>query len=228
MGIAFGMVFQIVDDILDVTDTTEQLGKPAGHDLVEGVYTLPVLRTLAMDGGVGEELGSLLGKPLDVARAGQGVGDRAGQRGVESAATTARRYVARRRSRLRRTSPPGRPPTRRRPCSITPALLSVTFSPWAASRSVSELGGLRSDLRGFRRPERKKGPPRDPLGGPLRDCCARLSSGDGELLDHPQHEVRCAFLAGRCGALDGRRALDGRSALTGGSRRPCGIRDMSA
>src|SRR5262245_40942791 len=59
-GNAFGMVFQIVDDILDVTDTTEQLGKPAGHDLVEGVYTLPVLRTLAMGGGVGEELASLL------------------------------------------------------------------------------------------------------------------------------------------------------------------------
>ena len=45
-GNAYGMVFQIVDDILDITDTTEQLGKPAGHDLVEGVYTLPVLRTL--------------------------------------------------------------------------------------------------------------------------------------------------------------------------------------
>ena len=48
-GNAYGMVFQIVDDILDITDTTEQLGKPAGHDLVEGVYTLPVLRTLAME-----------------------------------------------------------------------------------------------------------------------------------------------------------------------------------
>ncbi len=35
-GNAFGMVFQIVDDILDITDTTEQLGKPAGHDLVDG------------------------------------------------------------------------------------------------------------------------------------------------------------------------------------------------
>ena len=46
-GNAYGMVFQIVDDVLDVTATDEQLGKPAGHDLVEGVYTLPVLRTLA-------------------------------------------------------------------------------------------------------------------------------------------------------------------------------------
>ena len=43
---AYGMAFQIVDDILDVVATDEQLGKPAGHDLVEGVYTLPVLRAL--------------------------------------------------------------------------------------------------------------------------------------------------------------------------------------
>ena len=41
-GNAYGMVFQIVDDVLDLTATDEQLGKPAGHDLVEGVYTLPV------------------------------------------------------------------------------------------------------------------------------------------------------------------------------------------
>ena len=94
-GNAFGMVFQIVDDILDITDTTEQLGKPAGHDLVEGVYTLPVLRTLAMDGGAGEELVALLGHAARDGRAGQGAGDRAGQR--------------RRRERRRH-----RPPVRRR------------------------------------------------------------------------------------------------------------------
>ena len=43
------MVFQIVDDVLDITATDERLGKPAGHDMVEGVYTLPVIRTLATD-----------------------------------------------------------------------------------------------------------------------------------------------------------------------------------
>ena len=31
-GLAYGMAFQIVDDILDVVATDEQLGKPAGHD----------------------------------------------------------------------------------------------------------------------------------------------------------------------------------------------------
>ncbi len=40
------------------------LGKPAGHDMVEGTYTLPVIRTLARP-GVGDDLRSLLGRPLD-------------------------------------------------------------------------------------------------------------------------------------------------------------------
>ncbi len=71
-GTAYGTAFQIVDDILDVVATDEQLGKPAGHDLVEGVYTLPVLRALA--GPEGDELRTLLGKPIegaDVERARQ-------------------------------------------------------------------------------------------------------------------------------------------------------------
>ena len=41
-GLKFGITFQIADDILDVVGTDEELGKPAGHDLEEGVYTLPV------------------------------------------------------------------------------------------------------------------------------------------------------------------------------------------
>ena len=54
-----------VDDLLDVTATDEQLGKPAGNDLVEGTYTLPVIRTLA--GPTGAELRDLLGGPIDPA-----------------------------------------------------------------------------------------------------------------------------------------------------------------
>ena len=46
-GLHYGMAFQVVDDILDVVATDEELGKPAGHDMAEGVYNLPVLRTLA-------------------------------------------------------------------------------------------------------------------------------------------------------------------------------------
>jgi heptaprenyl diphosphate synthase len=64
-GEAFGMTFQVVDDVLDITATDEQLGKPAGHDMVEGVYTLPVLFTLQSGGVAASELLALLGKPLD-------------------------------------------------------------------------------------------------------------------------------------------------------------------
>ena len=64
-GHNYGMAFQVVDDLLDVTATTEALGKPSGNDLVEGTYTLPVIRALA--GPAGDDLRSLLGGPIDSA-----------------------------------------------------------------------------------------------------------------------------------------------------------------
>jgi geranylgeranyl pyrophosphate synthase len=62
-GRSYGMAFQLVDDVLDLVATEAELGKPAGHDLEEGVYTLPVILTLA--GGHGPELRELLGGPVD-------------------------------------------------------------------------------------------------------------------------------------------------------------------
>ncbi len=62
-GHAFGMAFQIWDDVRDLLCTEEELGKPAGHDMVEGTYTLPVIRALA-DPEHGPELGALLGGQL--------------------------------------------------------------------------------------------------------------------------------------------------------------------
>jgi len=45
-GYSIGMAFQITDDILDVTASSEQIGKPAGNDLRQGIITLPVIYAL--------------------------------------------------------------------------------------------------------------------------------------------------------------------------------------
>lgn len=45
-GYNTGMAFQITDDILDFTATSEQLGKPVGSDLRQGNVTLPVIYAL--------------------------------------------------------------------------------------------------------------------------------------------------------------------------------------
>jgi octaprenyl-diphosphate synthase len=42
-GREFGIAYQIVDDILDITEAESRLGKPAGSDLVQGTITLPVI-----------------------------------------------------------------------------------------------------------------------------------------------------------------------------------------
>lgn len=44
-----GIIFQITDDILDLNSDTKTLGKPAGNDILEGTYTLPVLLALEKD-----------------------------------------------------------------------------------------------------------------------------------------------------------------------------------
>lgn len=45
-GHDIGMAFQITDDLLDISQTSEQIGKPVGSDIRQGIITLPVLRAL--------------------------------------------------------------------------------------------------------------------------------------------------------------------------------------
>lgn len=92
-GLAYGMVFQIVDDILDIVATDEQLGKPAGHDMVEGVYTLPVLRTLAMSSVAADELRDLLGQPIDSVVCDKALSIVRTGPGIDEAIEAARLYV---------------------------------------------------------------------------------------------------------------------------------------
>jgi geranylgeranyl pyrophosphate synthase len=42
-GVSLGLAFQIADDVLDYTSSEDEIGKPIGHDLVEGFATLPLM-----------------------------------------------------------------------------------------------------------------------------------------------------------------------------------------
>ncbi len=55
-GMEIGVAFQIVDDVLDLYGHSHAIGKPAGSDLREGVFTLPVLMTLLEDPALQELL----------------------------------------------------------------------------------------------------------------------------------------------------------------------------
>ncbi len=90
-GQAYGMAFQVIDDVLDVVATAEQLGKPAGHDLVEGVYTLPTIR--ALQGAAGDDLAGLLGHPLEPEEVDRALALLRADGAVDAALVTARGYV---------------------------------------------------------------------------------------------------------------------------------------
>jgi heptaprenyl diphosphate synthase len=61
-----GLVFQMADDVLDLVANEAFLGKPAGSDIGEGTYTLPVL--YALEGPAGPEIRDLLGAERPYAR----------------------------------------------------------------------------------------------------------------------------------------------------------------
>ena len=91
-GHCFGMIFQIRDDILDVTATEGELQKPAGQDLAEGIYTLPALIALA-DPAAGPDLRALLGQPLGQPERDKARAIVAESPGIAAAVEVARRFV---------------------------------------------------------------------------------------------------------------------------------------
>ena len=88
-GHHLGMCFQVVDDVLDLTSTDEALGKHAGQDLLEGIYTLPVI--YALDGST--ELRSMLGAPLDGDRLAAARSIIAGNGAIDAALAVARDHA---------------------------------------------------------------------------------------------------------------------------------------
>ena len=92
-GRCFGMMFQLRDDVLDVIASNGELGKPAGQDLAEGIYTLPVLLALE-DPEVGNELRPLLGHPLGQPERDKAKAIVASSPGVAATVAEGRRYSA--------------------------------------------------------------------------------------------------------------------------------------
>lgn len=60
IGYNLGMNFQIEDDLLDMTQDSEKLGKPAGSDLARGIMTLPTILVLEKEFAEREELIGLI------------------------------------------------------------------------------------------------------------------------------------------------------------------------
>lgn len=63
-GSYFGISFQILDDILDFISTDDRLGKPVSNDVIEGIYTLPVI--LALQGTDRKKMLSVLQDAINV------------------------------------------------------------------------------------------------------------------------------------------------------------------
>jgi len=92
-GRKFGMVFQVRDDILDITATDGELKKPPGQDLAEGIYTLPALLALA-DPDAGPDLRALLGQPLAQPERDKARAIVMGTSAITESVSSARAYVS--------------------------------------------------------------------------------------------------------------------------------------
>ncbi|TVU20131.1 hypothetical protein EJB05_36324 [Eragrostis curvula] len=68
-GRNLGLSFQVVDDILDFTQSAEQLGKPAGSDLAKGNLTAPVIFALQEEPRLREIIDSEFSEPDSLATA---------------------------------------------------------------------------------------------------------------------------------------------------------------
>ncbi|UQS84897.1 polyprenyl synthetase family protein [Apilactobacillus apisilvae] len=67
IGSEFGIAFQLRDDLIDFEDNKEDAGKPILNDILDGIYTLPVI--YAMQTNYKDELTSILNKKDQLKRA---------------------------------------------------------------------------------------------------------------------------------------------------------------
>ncbi len=93
-GSSLGRAFQIVDDVLDYAGEDTRVGKPVGHDLVEGSATLPLILAVS-NPSTGPRLERLLedGKPLGAERVAEIVRIVRSGDAIEGSRAEARRWA---------------------------------------------------------------------------------------------------------------------------------------
>jgi geranylgeranyl pyrophosphate synthase len=77
-GLHLGMAFHLIDDILDLTSSASVLGKPVGNDLIEGVYSLPVIYAISRCAELRTILMDAPATPADIPRASALIRDAGG------------------------------------------------------------------------------------------------------------------------------------------------------
>ena len=100
-GRLLGLAFQIADDVLDYTSSEDEIGKPIGHDLIEGFATLPLMMARE-NAKVAKELDAILvdGRVLSLDEARRAAGIVRASDGPRSALARASELAADARSRL--------------------------------------------------------------------------------------------------------------------------------
>lgn len=104
-GTELGMAFQVIDDILDLRERTDTIGKPAGNDLRQGVVTIPVMifaKGLADDSDTRKTIEAIIaGDETNDASIDDIVSQIRVSGALERSQEVARAYVERARERLR-------------------------------------------------------------------------------------------------------------------------------
>ena len=95
-GLNFGIAFQIIDDVLDLTGEESEVGKSLGTDLSKGKLTLPVIRLLrSLPDRSRRELQDLIASPDGTAEKRRTIAGLLGERGIlEGCLERARGFLA--------------------------------------------------------------------------------------------------------------------------------------
>lgn len=128
-GRAFGMQFQIVDDVLDLVSDEERLGKPTGNDIHNGVFSVPVLLA-GQDPSVSAELYSVLKTAADPASAARALELVRASTGCVEAMEEAHAYAAEAMEALR-------PLVGQTPALDVLGNLPTLYSDWALERHLA-------------------------------------------------------------------------------------------